>query len=507
MLMSILLALVVVAVLLQIYVTWQGRSAAGQIGVVAQAAERAAETSEQAREILQIRLREEREVNQGAAQALRSELSGRFEDSSSKLIATLSQELANNRSESSSAAAELRSEMQKGFSDHAKTALAQADAASQKLGSELDRSRRAQAEQGQVVERKLEALRDTVDGHLKHLQISNENKLEQMRQTVEEKLEGTLEKRLGQSFQQVSKQLAEVYSGLGEMKSLATGVGDLKRLMSNVKARGVWGEIQLGALLSQVLSPEHYAEQVTLKPGSSERVDFAVRMPGSGAEVMLPIDSKWPQAAWARLVTAEEIGDSEALRAARKELSNAVIEAAKSIREKYVVPPRTTDFAVLFVPIEGLFAEVVRQPELVERLQNEFRVMVVGPTNLGALLNSLQLGFRTLAIEKRSSEVREVLGAVKTEFGKFEAVLAKIRTKLDQAGKVVDEAGTRTRAMGRKLRTVEGLPDLEAGELLELPAADESISGPAGPSIDPVHQTPEPPKTLSDGSLNTPSPG
>ncbi len=321
-------------------------------------------------------------------------------------------------------------------------------------------------------EARLGGLRDTLDSKMKSLQESNDRKLDQMRQTVDEKLQSTLEKRLGESFQIVSERLEAVQRGLGEMQTLATGVGDLKRVLTNVKTRGTWGEVQLGAILEQLLTPDQYEKNVKVRPSSGELVEFAIRLPGTGSEgssnVWLPIDAKFPQEDYQRLVSATEIADPEAVGQSLKSLIRAIEYSARDISEKYIEPPATTDFAILFLPTEGLYAEVLRQPGLLEKLQDTYRVVVAGPTTLSAILNSLRMGFRTLAIEKRSSEVWQILAAVKTEFGKFGDVLDKVKRQLETASGTIDETGVRTRAMERKLRDVEALPESEASELLKL---------------------------------------
>jgi DNA recombination protein RmuC len=314
----------------------------------------------------------------------------------------------------------------------------------------------------------------TVDTRLKSLQAENAGKLDEMRKTVDEKLQTTLESRLGQSFKQVSQQLEQVYKGLGEMQVLAAGVGDLKRVLTNVKTRGGFGEVQLGALLEQVLTPDQYARQVSVRPGSRETVDFAIRLPGGadGQPCWLPIDAKFPREDYERLLDAQERADKEAADAAGLALERRIRLEAAAIRDKYIDPPFTTNFALLFLPTEGLFAEVLRRPGLFDVLQREFHVTVAGPTTLTAQISSLQMGFRTLAIEKRSSEVWQVLGAVKTEFGKFGNVLDSVRKKLDQARNDIDDTGVRTRAIERKLRGVEALPEGETAEMLPPPDDD-----------------------------------
>jgi len=314
-------------------------------------------------------------------------------------------------------------------------------------------------------------LRTAVDARLAALQAGNEAKLEEMRKTVDEKLHATLEARLGESFKLVSDRLEQVHRGLGEMATLATGVGDLKRVLTNVKTRGGWGEVQLETLLEQTLTAEQFARSVSTRPGSNERVDFAIRLPGreaQGTPVWLPLDAKFPREDYERLIDASERGDLAAIEAAGRALEVAVKTQAKSIRDKYVEPPHTTDFGLMFLPTEGLYAEVLRRPGLADTLQREYRITIAGPTTLTALLNSLQMGFKTLAIEKRSSEVWQVLGAVKTEFGKFGEVLDKVSEKLEQAQKQIEQTGVRSRAIQRQLRTVEAMPSgLDVDALLD----------------------------------------
>jgi DNA recombination protein RmuC len=304
-------------------------------------------------------------------------------------------------------------------------------------------------------------LRATLETQLTSLQADNAARLEQMRATVDEKLQSTLEARLGASFKLVSERLEAVQRGLGEMQSLATGVGDLKRVLNNVKDRGGWGEVQLEAILEQTLTGEQFERGVRVRPGSAETVDFAVRLPGRGdgdTHVWLPIDAKFPREDYERLLDAQERGELEGVRAAGAQLERAIRVQAKSVNEKYVVPPHTTDFAIVFLPTEGLFAETIRRPGLIDALQREYRVVIAGPTTFTALLNSLQMGFRTLAIEKRSSEVWQLLGAVKAEFGKFATVLEKANAQLDTVQNSIRQAGVRTRQIERKLKGVETLP-------------------------------------------------
>jgi DNA recombination protein RmuC len=318
----------------------------------------------------------------------------------------------------------------------------------------------------------LQHLQQTVDGRLQELRSSNEKKLDQMREVVDEKLQTTLEKRLGESFKLVGDRLEAVQKGLGEMRSLASGVGDLKKVLTNVKTRGTWGEVQLGALLEQILTPDQFDRNVKPRPDSRDVVEFAIRLPGASNEpeqcVWLPIDSKFPQEDYLRLVEASDNGDVTAVQSAQSALIRSIQDSAKDVSTKYLNPPLTTDFAILFLPTEGLYAEALRHPGLVERLQREHRIVVAGPTTLAAVLNSLRIGFRTLAIEQRSSEVWKVLGAVKHEFGKFGGVLEKVKRQLDTAGRTLEETGVRTRAMERKLRTVEALPADAATETLDL---------------------------------------
>ncbi len=322
-------------------------------------------------------------------------------------------------------------------------------------------------------EKRMGEVRATLEAKLGAIQQDNAAKLEQMRATVDEKLHATLETRLGESFKLVSERLEAVQRGLGEMQNLATGVGDLKRVLTNVKKRGTFGEVQLGALLEDMLTVEQYASNVITVPGSNDRVEFAIRMPGQeeGEHVYLPIDAKFPVEDYQRLLDAQEASDAEGALAAGRALELRVREEAKRIQSKYVSPPHTTDFAVLYLPTEGLYAEVIRRPGLFENLQRDHRVTVAGPTTLSALLNSLQMGFRTLAIAKRSSEVWKILGAVKNEFGKFGVVLERTRKQLDAARNSIDSAGVRTRAIERKLRDVESLPGDTTPELF-----DEAIS-------------------------------
>ena len=331
----------------------------------------------------------------------------------------------------------------------------------------------------QSFDARVEQLRLTVETRLGAIQTENAAKLEEMRKTVDEKLHATLEQRLGESFKLVSERLEQVHRGLGEMQTLAAGVGDLKKVLTNVKTRGTWGEVQLANLLEQVLTAEQYAENVATRPKSGDRVEFAIRLPGreSGEPVWLPIDAKFPVEDYQKLVEAQERADVIAVEAAAKALETRLKDEARTIREKYIEPPYTTDFAILYLPTEGLYAEALRRPGLVEALQRDQRVSIAGPTTLAAMLNSLQMGFRTLAIEKRSSEVWAVLGAIKTEFGKFGEALAHTRKKLQEASNSIDKAEVRTRAVTRKLKDVEALPVPEAVALFGDDLPDEDDEG------------------------------
>lgn len=317
-------------------------------------------------------------------------------------------------------------------------------------------------------DQRAEQLRASLSAGLEKMQRDNAEKLEKMRQTVDEKLHETLNRRLGESFSLVNERLEQVYKGLGEMQSLASGVGDLKRVLTNVKTRGIWGEVQLGTLLSQILAPAQYAENVQVIPGSSERVEYAVILPGAtdGAQVFLPIDSKFPVESYERLLAAVEEGNAENVSAASAALCAAIRTEAKRISKKYIEPPYTTDFAVMFLATEGLYAEALRNRGLVEELQRQQRILIAGPTTITALLNSLQVGFRTLAIEQRSAEVWQLLGAVKTEFGRFGDLLDQTQQRLRQAGETIEKAAVRTRAINRRLRDVEALGTAQSEKLL-----------------------------------------
>ena len=319
--------------------------------------------------------------------------------------------------------------------------------------------------------RRMGEVRETLEKQLAQLQATNSAKLDEMRKTVDEKLQTTLEARLGESFKQVADRLEQVHKGLGEMQTLAQGVGDLKHLLTNVKTRGIFGEAQLSALLEQVFTVDQYAAQVATQPGSKNTVDFAIRLPGrsdSGEPLWLPIDAKFPNEDYERLLDAQQRADVLGAEAAGKALELRIRQEARSISDKYIAPPHTTDFAILFLPTEGLYAEVLRRPGLMESLSRDHRITLAGPTTLLAMLSSLQMGFRTLALEKRSSEVWQVLGAVKTEFGKFGDVLAKIKSNAETMLNTVSSAEQRSRVMGKALRNVEALPEIDSARLLPL---------------------------------------
>jgi DNA recombination protein RmuC len=323
-----------------------------------------------------------------------------------------------------------------------------------------------------------ETLRQTVETRLDKLRQENSEKLDEMRRTVDEKLQTELEKRLGDSFRTVSEQLERVYQGLGEMQSLATGVGDLKKVLSNVKTRGTLGEYQTGIQLEQFLSPEQYIVKAQVKPGTTERVDFAIRFPGQDGEgnVLLPVDAKFPSDDYQRLVDASERGDIDAMKQSADALEKCVRSCAKSIRDKYINPPTTTEIALMFLPTEALFAEVLRRPGLQDQIQREFHVTIVGPTTLASVLSAFQMGFRSLAIQKHSGEVWRTLGAVRTEFTKYGDIVGKLRDQLDTASRTIDKLGTRTNVMNRKLRDVVALPTHEAQDVLGLPAPDDETT-------------------------------
>jgi DNA recombination protein RmuC len=386
-------------------------------------------------------------------------------------------EFARNRQESAGSARQAREEIGSALKFASDSQLKQMREVAGMQKDQLDSFSRQLLEMTQLNEKKFEAMRNAIETQLRALQADNSRKLEQMRAVVDEKLQSTLERRLTDSFKQVSERLEQVYKGLGEMRSLAAGVGDLKKVLTNVKTRGTWGEIRLSHILEQILTPDQYALNVATKKNSSERVEFAIKLPGPDSHpdkvVWLPIDSKFPQEDYQRLLDAQEAADKHLAEKSIKNLETRVKAEAKAIREKYLDPPQTTDFGIMFLPVEGLYAEVLRRPGLCDSLQREYRIVVTGPTTLAALLNSLQMGFRTLAIEKRSSEVWELLGVVKSQFGKFGEVLAKTKKKLQEASNTIDQAEVRTRVITRKLDKVQQLPDSDPAQLMEPVTIDE----------------------------------
>ncbi len=413
-------------------------------------------------------------------------LAGEFDalkEAIARLENQIREESARSRQEAAFAARDGRAEQAQALDRLGQTLAGQVGQLAILQGQQLEAFAQQLARLTQSNDQRFEQLRLSVETRLGAIQADNAQRLEEMRKTVDEKLHATLEQRLGDSFKLVSDRLEQVHKGLGEMQNLAAGVGDLKKVLSNVKTRGTWGEVQLEALLEQLLTTEQYARNVATRPMSGERVEFAIRLPGREAghrdalPVWLPIDAKFPLEDYQRLLEAQERSDPVSVEAAAKALDARLRDEAKKIREKYVEPPHTTDFAILYLPTEGLYAEALRRPGLVDALQRDYRISLAGPTTLAALLNSLQMGFRTLAIERRSSEVWAVLGAVKTEFGKFGEALDATRKKLELATKSIESAGVRTRQIERKLKGVEALPAIEAqaclGELAEIEASDE----------------------------------
>jgi len=401
-----------------------------------------------------------------AAAAARFDEIQRSQDRTERVLAT---EIARNREESGAQSKQLREEVGNTLTSASSALTASVAELSQLQTAQLSSFAAQLVKLTQSNEEKLERVRNTVEERLTVLQFENASKLDAIRVTVDEKLQGTLEAKLGESFRLVSEHLEQVHKGLGEMQTLASGVGDLKKVLSNVKTRGTWGEIQLRQLLDQVLVPDQYAANVVTREGSDERVEFAIKLPGRGADdtpVLLPIDAKFPLEDYQRLVDAADRGDADAVEAAARQLEASVKVCARDIRDKYLNPPRTTDFGILFLPVEGLCAEVLRRAGLVDQLQRDFHVVPCGPTTLWALLNSLQMGFRTLAIERRSSEVWTLLGAVKTEFAKFGEALDAVQKKLGEASDKIDAARKGTRKIQRKLQDVQELPAAEAAPLV-----------------------------------------
>ena len=385
-------------------------------------------------------------------------------------------EFARNRLESAGSARQAREEIGGTLKFASDSQLKQMGEIAGMQKDQLDSFSKQLLAMTKLNEEKLEALRKAVETQLRTMQEDNSRRLEQMRAVVDEKLQSTLEKRLSESFKQVSERLEQVYKGLGEMRSLATGVGDLKKVLTNVKTRGTWGEIRLSHILEQILTPDQYEVNVVTKQNSSNRVEFAIKLPGQDSHkekvVWLPIDSKFPQEDYQRLLDAQDAADKVMAEKSVKNLETRIKVEAKAIREKYIDPPNTTDFGIMFLPVEGLYAEVLRRPGLCDSLQRDYRIVVTGPTTLAALLNSLQMGFRTLAVEKRSSEVWELLGAVKTQFSKFGEVLAKTKKKLQEASNTIDQAEVRTRVIERKLSKVQELPQNDSAKLID-PAAND----------------------------------
>jgi len=407
-------------------------------------------------------------------ESLSETLENRFENIEKMQLQTermVKDEITRNREETAAGAKRAREELSRSVKVSSDSLLKRMTENAGMQKNQLDSFARQLGELTKLNEEKLEALRNTVQTQLRTLREDNSVKLQEMRETVDEKLQSTLEKRLGESFRQVSERLEAVYKGLGEMRNLASGVGDLKKVLTNVKTRGTWGEIQLGTILEQILTPDQYAVNVQTKKNSDARVEFAIRLPGKKGDneetVWLPIDAKFPQEDYQRLVDAQEGADRGMAEKSIKNLETRIKAEAKLIKEKYIDPPHTTDFGIMFLPVEGLYAEILRRPGLCEVLQREYRIVVTGPTTLAALLNSLQMGFRTLAVEKRSSEVWELLGVVKTQFGKFGTVLAKTKKKLQEAGNTIDQAVVRTRTIERKLRKIQEIPVEDSVDVIE----------------------------------------
>ncbi len=405
-----------------------------------------------------------------------------------KLESSLKDEVARNREEFSKNSRETREELTNSFktfgdsissrmSEVANLQKNQLDTFSNQLTTLTKTNEDKIERMTQATEQKLDKMRETIESKLKTIQEDNSQQLEKMRQTVDEKLHKTLEQRLGESFKIVSERLELVHKGLGEMQNLAIGVGDLKKVLSNVKTRGILGEVQLENILDQILTPEQYAKNVATKQGSRDHVEFAIKLPGrddSGQAVYLPIDSKFPLENYYTLLDAYDKGNTVAVEEAAKLLEANIKKSAKDIRDKYIDPPNTTDFGIMFLPVEGLYAEVVRRTSLIEILQRDFKIIITGPTTLAALLNSLQMGFRTLAIEKRTSEVWNILGAVKTEFEKFGDVLKKAQDKIHQASTEIDDlVGVRTRQIQKKLKTIQEMPSQEILSIAEGNSEDD----------------------------------
>lgn len=469
---AILLLLITVVIVLQIAILLRSRAkdASSQLmQLQSELQQHQQETGERIE-------RELRHQVQASAQSTRQELGGNFMQFQQALSAQLTSvaTIQNNQIDSfaqqlaklNEANAQQLESMRQAITMQAQAGREEQSASLKRFGDTLHQTLHTLTESNA---QRMAEIRMTLEAKIRDLQTDNGARLEEMRKTVDEKLHATLEQRLGESFKLVSDRLDKVHQGLGEMQQLAIGVGDLKRVLTNVKTRGTWGEVQLEMLLEQVLTPDQYAKNVETVPASGERVEFAIKLPGQeegSRPIWMPIDAKFPKEQYERLCEAAELADSDGVAVAGRELERAVRVEAKSIAEKYLSPPLTTDFAILFLPTEGLYAEVMRRPGLADELQRVSRVSIAGPSTLSALLNSLQMGFRTLALEKRSSEVWQVLGAVKTEFGKFGDVLAATRNTLERAAKNIEQAETRTRQMNRKLKSVEALPSETAQMLL-----------------------------------------
>ena len=483
---ELILLLAAAIIILQVIALLRGRAA----DVAPQLAQLQTDLQQHQQQISERSERELRAQVQTTAQSTRQELTGNFAQLQQTLAAQLTSvaTLQNNKIDGFSQqltklnevnAQQLES-MRQAITLQAQTGREEQASALKRFGDTLNQSLTTLTESNA---QRMEAVRATLESKIKDLQTDNGTRLEEMRKTVDEKLHATLEQRLGESFKLVSDRLEKVHQGLGEMQQLAIGVGDLKRVLTNVKTRGTWGEVQLGMLLEQMLTPEQYAKNVETVPGSGERVEFAIKLPGTDnglTPMWMPIDAKFPKEQYERLAEAADRADAEGVAMAGRELERAVRLEAKKIAEKYLSPPLTTDFAFLFLPTEGLYAEVMRRPGLADDLQRMHRVTIAGPSTLSAIVNSLQMGFRTLALEKRSSEVWQVLGAVKTEFGKFGDVLAATKTTLERAAKNIDMAETRSRQMARKLKSVEALPSEEAQRLLGAESFDESEEADSG---------------------------
>jgi len=441
------------AALLVLFGAGRTRGETGVGDIVKSEADRSrAETSEQARGL--------REEVRGTIRDFQAATEGKL-DATGERLASSSRDLREALTSSFGQTSELLAANLKGLGDYQKERL---DTVVTELKALTDKQAQA-----------AEALRQTVEGRLDAIRTENAAKLDEMRRTVDEKLQTELEKRLGDSFRIVTEQLERVHAGLGEMQTLATGVGDLKKVLSNVKTRGILGEVQLGMLLEQFLAPGQYIANACVKENSAERVEFVIRLPGrdDSADVLMPIDAKFPQEDYLRLVEASERADVEGVAAAAAALELRVKACAKTIHDKYINPPVTTEYAILFLPTEGLFAEVLRRPGLLEQIQHDWRVTIAGPTTLTSLLSAFQMGFQSLALEKRSGEVRKLLSAVRTEFAKHGEVVDKLKKQLDTAARTIDQLGTRTNMMNRRLKEVDVLPAGEAQDLLGLTAPED----------------------------------